>query len=321
MTIRDVLRRIGTLLGRDGILALFVLLAIAAGGVLHALDAPEAGDALWGGATVVVLVPLTVGVARTLRHGDVGVDAIALLAMAVAVALGQYLAGALVALMLSGGNTLEAFAEGRAERELRSLLERAPRVARRYRDGEIEEVDVAELVPGDRVLVRSGEVIPVDGSVASGETSLDESTVTGESIPVDVTAGDSVRSGTVNAGRPIDISADRSAEQSTYAGIVRLVRAAQHERAPFIRIADRYAAIFLPVTVLAATAAWIGSGDSVRALAVLVVATPCPLILAAPVAIISGSRAPPPVGSWSRVGERSRRWARPVPSFSTRRAP
>jgi heavy metal translocating P-type ATPase len=283
-----VFRRIGSVFGRDGMIALLVLLAIVAGAVLHLFGAPEAGDALWGGATVVVLVPLAVGVIRTLLEGDVGVDAIALLAMAGAVILGEYLAGAVVALMLSGGNTLESYAQGRARRELRTLLERAPRTARRYRDGGIEEVDVAELAPGDLVLVRSGEVMPVDGTVSSGRTSIDESTVTGEPIPVDVEAGDPVRSGTVNAGHPVDVTAQRSAEQSTYAGIVRLVRAAQEERAPFIRLADRYAAVFLPVTLIAAAAAWIGSGDSVRALAVLVVATPCPLILAAPVAIISG---------------------------------
>jgi len=282
------MRRILTAIGRDGLIAIFVLAALAAGGLLHLLDTPRAGDALWAAATVLVLVPLTIGVARTLLRGGVGVDAIALLAMATAVALGEYLAGAVVGLMLSGGNTLEHYAQGRAQRELRSLLERAPRSARRYRDGEIEEVDVSALAPGDRVLVRSGEVLPVDGVVASGATSLDESTVTGESLPVAASSGTTVRSGTLNVGTPIDVEATRSAEESTYAGIVRLVRAAQEARAPFVRLADRYSAFFLPFTLLVAGGAWALSGDEVRALAVLVVATPCPLILAAPVALISG---------------------------------
>ncbi len=275
-------------LGPNGILALLVLGAIASGGALHLLDRPTAGDLVWGGATVVVLVPLATGLARTVARGRIGVDAIALLAMAGAVALGEYLAGAVVALMLAGGNTLESYASDRARRELRTLLERAPRSARRYRDGEVEEVDVGELEPGDVVLVRAGEVLPVDGVVTAGSSSVDESAVTGESLPQEVGRGSGVRSGTVNVGVQIEVRAQRSAEDSTYAGIVRLVRAAERERAPFVRLADRYSAVFLPLTLILAAAAWIGSGDPVRALAVLVVATPCPLILATPVAIISG---------------------------------
>jgi len=274
--------------GRDGLLAIFVLVAIALGAVLHLSGNPVAGDVVWGGATVVVLVPLAVEVARTVAGGRVGVDAIALLAMGVAVALGEYLAGAVVALMLAGGNTLEAYASGRARRELRTLLAHAPRRARRYSDGEVEEVDVAALVPGDVVLVRTGEVLPVDGVVESGTSAVDEATVTGESLPRDVHPGSTVRSGTVNVGSQVEVLAQRSAEESTYSGIVRLVRAAEQERAPFVRLADRYSTIFLPLTLAVATAAWLASGDPVRALAVLVVATPCPLILATPVAIISG---------------------------------
>jgi heavy metal translocating P-type ATPase len=216
------------------------------------------------------------------------VDAIALLAMVAALAMGEYLAGAVVALMLSGGNALEDYAAGKAKRELRSLLEHAPRVAHRYADSGLEEIDAEMIAPGDRLMVRSGEVVPADCLIESGSTSIDESAVTGESLPVSVTPGEILRSGTLNLGNPIDVTAARSAADSTYAGIVRLVRSAESERAPFVRLADRYAAIFLPVTLIVAAAAWIGSGDEVRALAVLVVATPCPLILATPIAIISG---------------------------------
>ena len=275
-------------IGRDGMLAIFVLASIAGGAALHLAGEPTAGNVVWGAATVIVLVPLALEVARTLAGGRVGVDAIALLAMAVAVALGEYLAGAVVALMLAGGNTLEAYASGRARRELRALLAHAPRRARRYADGELEEVDVDTLVPGDVVLVRTGEVLPVDGAIASGTGVVDDSAVSGESLPKDVRPGSSVLSGTVNVGTPLEILAQRSAEDSTYSGIVRLVRAAEEERAPFVRLADRYSAVFLPLTLIVAAAAWLGSGDPVRALAVLVVATPCPLILATPVAIISG---------------------------------
>ena len=165
-------------------------------------------------------------------------------------------------------------------------MHRGSRIAT-HRSG-LEEIDAELVEPGDRLMIRSGEVVPADCLIESGSTSIDESAVTGESLPVSVEPGGMLRSGTLNIGSPIDVAAARRAADSTYAGIVRLVRSAEHERAPFVRLADRYAAIFLPVTLIVAAAAWIGSGDQVRALAVLVVATPCPLILATPIAIISG---------------------------------
>jgi heavy metal translocating P-type ATPase len=251
-------------------------------------DHPQAADTVWAAVTAIVLVPLALDVGRSLLRRDPGVDAIALLAMGAALAMGEYLAGAVVALMLSGGNALEDYAAGRAKRELRSLLEHAPRVAHRYTPSGLEEIDAELVEPGDHLMIRSGEVVPADCLIESGSTSIDESAVTGESLPVSVAPGGMLRSGTLNIGSPIDVAAARSAADSTYAGIVRLVRSAEHERAPFVRLADRYAAIFLPVTLIVAAAAWIASGDQVRALAVLVVATPCPLILATPIAIISG---------------------------------
>jgi heavy metal translocating P-type ATPase len=275
-------------LGRPLYLAAAALAAIAIGGALALAEHGVAAEVVWAAVTAVVLVPLTVEVAGSLLRRDPGVDAIALLAMATALALGEYLAGAVVGLMLSGGNALEEYAGGRAKRELRSLLERAPRVAHRYAEGGLEEIGAEEIQPEDRLLIRSGEVVPADCVIASGASSVDESAVTGESLPASVAAGDRLRSGVLNLGRPLDVVAERSAEDSTYAGIVRLVRSAERERAPFVRLADRYAVVFLPVTLIVAAAAWIASGDEVRALAVLVVATPCPLILATPIAIISG---------------------------------
>ena len=270
------------------LLAAGVLVAIGVGGLLHLLSESVAGDAVWAIATAVVLIPLAWTVGRCVLHGDVGVDAIALVAMAASLALGEYLAGAVVGLMLAGGNALEDSAAGRARRELSSLVGRAPRVAHRRVGDRIEKVPVEALVVGDHVLVRQGEVVPVDGLVMSGEAVLDESALSGEALPLSYKQGAPVRSGTANAGDAFELRATRPASESAYAGIVRLVRQAESHKAPFVRMADRYAAFFLPVTLIAAGVAWVLSGDPVRGLAVLVVATPCPLILAAPVAILSG---------------------------------
>ena len=265
-----------------------VLVAVVAGLVLAATGGGVAADALWGACVAIVLIPLTWGVVRTLAGGNLGVDAIALLAMAASLAFGEYLTGAVIALMLSGGNALEYAAAGRARRELTLLIERAPRTARRHRDGHLEEVPVGEVVLDDVLLVRTGEVVPVDGLVVSGIAVLDESALTGEPLPVEHSLGDPVRSGVTNAGTPFELRATRVAAESAYAAIVRLVRQSEAARAPFLRMADRYAAVLLPVTLAIAVAAAVISGDGVRALAVLVVATPCPLILAAPIALISG---------------------------------
>ncbi len=273
---------------RPLLLAAVTLALIVAGGALHLLGEPTAGDAVWAATVAVMLVPLTWSIARTLARGRVGVDAIALVAMAGALAIGEYLAGAVIALMLSGGNALESMAARRARRELTALLERMPTIAHR-RVGEIwEEVPVDRLAVGDLVLVRAGELIPIDGAVESARATIDESTLTGEPLPVTRVRGSVVQSGTANAGAAFELRATRLASESAYANLVRLVRAAETQRAPFIRLADRYAAFFLPFTLAVAGAAWALSGEPVRAVAVLVVATPCPLILAAPIAIISG---------------------------------
>ncbi len=272
----------------ERLVALGALAGIGAGGLLYLLDQPRAGDALWAATTAVMLVPLTWSVAKTLARGVLGVDAIALVAMAGALALGEYLAGAVVALMLAGGNALEASAGRRARRELTLLVERAPHSAHRRTGDAIEEISVDAIAIGDIVVVRPGEILPVDGAVASDEAVVDESALTGEPLPVSFRRGGRVRSGTANAGSVFELRATRLASESAYAALVRLVQAASAERAPLVRLADRYAAIFLPVTAIVAGLAWAISGDAVRALAVFVVATPCPLILAAPIALISG---------------------------------
>jgi heavy metal translocating P-type ATPase len=160
-------------------------------------------------------------------------------------------------------------------------------VARRYARAGIEEVPVGEVARGNRLVVGPGEVVPVDGRLLAGAV-LDESALTGEPLPVHREPGEDVRSGVVNAGPPLDMLATSLAEDSTYAGVVRLVEQAQAGSAPFVRTADRFAVVFVPVTLVLAAGAWLVSGDVVRAVAVLVVATPCPLLLAAPIAIMSG---------------------------------
>jgi heavy metal translocating P-type ATPase len=273
----------------DRVLAAVEVLAIGVGLALRAAGREAAGDALLAAAIAVLLVALTLDVARTMVvERRFGVDLIALVAIAGALALGEYLAGAVIALMLSGGQALEGFAAGRARRELTALVARVPHVAHRRRGDALEEVPVQHLVVGDVVVVRTGEVLPVDGTVVADEAVLDESALTGESLPVTRAAGEAVLSGTANAGAPFELRATRPAAESAYAALVRLVEQAEHSRAPFNRMADRYAMAFLPLTLVVAGAAWAASGDPVRALAVVVVATPCPLILAAPIALVAG---------------------------------
>ena len=273
---------------RERALAVVAFAALLAGAILWLLGEPGWADAAWGLGAAVVLVPLTVDTARSLFHGDVGVDAIALIAIAGALVLGEQLAAAIVALMMSGGAALEAWAAGRARRELRLLVDRAPRVAHRHLDGRVEQVPVEELRVGDLVAIRAGELVPADGVVEGADAIVDESALTGEPLPVTMSAGSPVRSGTTNAGNAFEARVTRPAEDSAYAAIVRLVRAAQGDRARFTRLADRYAVFFLPFTLVVAGIAWAAAGDPTRGLAVMVVATPCPLILAAPIAFVGG---------------------------------
>jgi heavy metal translocating P-type ATPase len=274
---------------RAQILAVFALVAIVIGGLLYLIGEGAAGQTVWRVAVAVLAAELAVEVGRTvIVEHSLGVDTIALVAMLGALALGQELAGVVIGLMFSGGAALEAIASRRARRELTALVQRAPKTAQLRIDDRLEEVAVERVGAGDVVLVRTGEVVPVDGTLISPEAVIDTSTLSGESLPETVRCGMPVLSGCANAGSPFDVRADRPARDSAYAALVRLVQQAQTQRAPMVRMADRYAGFFLPVTLVAAALAWALSGDPVRALAVLVVATPCPLILAAPIALVSG---------------------------------
>ncbi len=269
------------------------LVAIALGGLVAGGYAwlntlPQLAGWLWAAGTVPVVIGLAVSMTRDLLAGRMGVDAVAFVSMSAALLLGENLAAVVVAIMYAGGNLLEDFAIERAERDLRSLADRAPRIAHRRVNSSVFDAPVEDIAVGDLILVRAGEVIPIDGTLSSDSASVDEAALTGEPIPVTRRKGEPIRSGTVNAGETFEMRATAVASESTYAAIVRMVTAAQTAKAPFIRIADRYALILLPVTLLLAAAAWGFSGDPIRGLAVLVASTPCPLILAAPVAFIAG---------------------------------
>ncbi len=269
------------------------LLPLTAGGlalgiVLALSGRDDLAAVAWAIPSAVIGLRLAWSILSDLAHGEAGVDVIAILAIAGAIAMSELLAAAVIGLMLATGEALDRYAEGRAHRELTALLGRAPRDVHRYEDGDLVRRPLEAVAVGDRLLVKPGEVVPVDGLVLGGAAVLDESALTGEARPVVRDEGDQVSSGTVNAGSPFDLRAIATADASTYAGIVRLVREAELSKAPFVRMADRYALLFVPLTLLLAGAAWLISGDPGRALAVVVVATPCPLLLAAPIAIVAG---------------------------------
>ncbi|MFC3495782.1 heavy metal translocating P-type ATPase [Glycomyces rhizosphaerae] len=273
--------------GRDVLLftAATVLLLV---GVAFALAGNEVFAAgVWIAVTVLGLAYSTVTIAVSLRHRRPSVDVIAWLALVGALLVKEPLAGAIIAVMLFTGGVLEARASARAKRELSALAARAPRIARREDPDGVHEIPVAEVAIGDRLLVGAGEIVPVDGRLLES-TSFDESALSGEPMPVERPAGDDVRSGVVNAGRPARMTATETAARSAYTGVLRLVEQAQASTAPFVRLADRFALAFVPLTLAVSGLAWALSGDPVRAVAVLVVATPCPLLLAAPIAIMSG---------------------------------
>ena len=254
------------------------------------LSAPEVTRWLYSIFALAVAGIEGVQMAKQLRHGIVGIDILAIVAIVSTVMVGEFFASIIIVFMVSGGKALEDFAQGRARRELDALLEREPQVAHRTSPGSdhIEDITAAEVQVADTILVRSGEVVPVDGLLLSASASFDESSLTGESMPVTRVAGDTVLSGSVNGVTATTITATALARDSQFQAIVALVESASSNRAPVVRLADRYAIPFTAVSIAIAAVAWIISGDPVRFAEVLVLATPCPLVLAAPVAFIGG---------------------------------
>ena len=264
------------------------LTGLAAGVVFWASGNQALAQRAWAAGSIPVALGLLISIVRDFLAGRAGVDVIALLSMTGALLLEENLAAIVVAVMYAGGTMLEDFAVSRAERDLKALIDRAPRVAHRTRLGPVDDIPVAEIAVGDAILVRAGEVIPVDGVLSDPDATVDEAALSGEPIPVNRHAGEAIRSGAVNAGQTFSMVATATEGESTYAGIVRMATAAQTAKAPTIRLADRFALLLLPAAIGLAGVAWMIAGDPVRGLAVLVAATPCPLILAAPVAYIAG---------------------------------
>lgn len=264
------------------------LVSLTSGLIAWGMGYGNAAQWIWAFGTAPVAIGLLVSMVEDFLAGRVGVDAVAFVSMTAALILGENLAGIVVAIMYAGGAVLEDFAIERAQSDLKSLVDRAPRVAHRSSNSTVEEIPIEDVCVNDQLMVRAGEVVPVDGILLDENAVLDESALTGEPLPVNRTKGETIRSGSVNTGAAFAFRATATAGESTYAGIVRMVTAAQAAKAPFIRLADQFAIFLLPITLAVAGVAWLYSGDPVRGLAVLVAATPCPLIIAAPVAFIAG---------------------------------
>jgi heavy metal translocating P-type ATPase len=234
-------------------------------------------------------IPLIVGMWDDIRSGSYGIDILALTAIIGSVLLHQYWAAIVIVLMLTGGEALEDFADRRAQRELRALLEHAPQQAHVLRGRKVLDLKAGDVHAGDKLLIRPGEVVPVDAEILEGSSGFDESTLTGESLPVTKEKGGIILSGSIAQDGEVTAKAIHSAADSQYQQIVALVQSADAKQAPFVRLADRYSIPFTVCAYLIAIAAWYAGGrEAIRFLEVIVVATPCPLLLAAPIALISG---------------------------------
>lgn len=279
---------------RAAILPALTVLALIGGSAMHLVAATDPWAPLAMRTALVLLgAPVVLGTVRGMLQGEFAADVVATLAIVTAALIpDQAFAGLVIVLMQTGGELLDAYAEGRASDAVRELEAAAPRIAHRLRGAAVAEgvddVAAESVAVGECLLVRPGEMVPCDGEVLEGSSSLDTSRITGEPLPERVSAGAHVRSGVVNTSSPLVLRVTAPARDSLYARIVELVRSAQGEKSPIQRLADRWAVWFTPVTLAACALAWFASHDPARVLAVLVVATPCPLLLATPVAVIGG---------------------------------
>ena len=278
---------------KEAVIPALTLLGVIVGLVMHVVPAADPYAPTFLMVALVLLGgPVVLETLRGMLRGEFAADVVAMLAIVTAVVLREPFAGLVIVLMQTGGELLDAYAEGRASDAVRELEAAAPRIAHRLTgaivaDG-VSDIAADQIAIGDRLLIRPGEMIPCDGEVVEGTSSLDTSRITGEPLPERVGPGAHVRSGVVNTSSPLVLRAAARASESLYARIVELVRSAQGEKSPIQRMADRWAIWFTPVTLVACGIAWFVSGDASRVLAVLVVATPCPLLLATPVAVIGG---------------------------------
>lgn len=273
---------------RSSLIAGLTLALLVVGGILHLALGVEAARRVGLIGLVIVGAPLVWRTLRDARRGRFATDIVATLAIIAAVALDQPLAGLVIVLMQSGGETLERFAEGRASAAVRALEEAAPRIAHRVVGDRVEDVPAERVAIGDLVLIRPGDLLPTDGEVVDGESDLDTSALTGEPTPVRAAPGTVVMSGSLNGSGVLRVRVTAPAAESQYARIVELVRTAQASKAPVQRLADRYAVWFTPLVLVLCAVTFALTRDWLRVLSVLVVATPCPLILATPIAIVGG---------------------------------
>jgi heavy metal translocating P-type ATPase len=236
----------------------------------------------------ILVLPLLWGMVQDVRDGTYGIDLLAATAIITSIVLGQYWAGMVIVLMLTGGEALEDYAGRRAQSELSALLKHAPHHAHVIHKNQVVDVPIHDVRVGDKIIIKPGEVVPVDAIITEGTADFDESSLTGESLPQPKQVDDQLLSGSVSQDGAVTARAIRTAADSQYEQIIKLVRGATHSQAPFVRLADRYAIPFTVIAFAIAGAAWAVSGEAIRFLSVLVVATPCPLILAAPIAVISG---------------------------------
>lgn len=261
---------------------------------LHAVDQDELGRWIAIVYVAAFVVWTLAGMIRDVIRGHVGLDILAVVAMVATLAVGEYIASLIIVLMLSGGEALEDYATRRAKRDLTALLDRSPRIGHVILhphtpdSDEVEDVSVDDVAVGDVLLVRPSEIVPVDGVLLTESGTFDESSLTGESLPVTRHAGGEVLSGAINGTRAVRIRAVRRSADSQYQQIIALVRAAEGSKAPVVRLADRFAIPFTAVSLVLAGTAWAISGDPTRFAEVLVLATPCPLLIAAPVAFLGG---------------------------------
>lgn len=269
---------------------LVLVFFIAAASILaqFAFNAPLVARFIITVAGGILALSMFIEMVKTLRKGNYGVDLLAITAIIATLLVGEYWASLIIILMLVGGETLEDYAAGRANRELSALLQKTPDIAHVMQEGKVVDMDLDDVEIGAHLLIKPMEVVPIDGVLLSEAAILDESSVTGETKPNELQQGDEILSGAINGSSSIEIRTSVAASESQFQKIVALVREAEATPANFVRLADRYAVPFTIMAYIIAAVAYFISGDPVRIAEVLVVASPCPLILAAPIAFVSG---------------------------------
>lgn len=269
---------------------LAIILAIAAVALIlqYALHQPLWAQGLVTIVGAIMAINMFIGMIKTLRSGKYGVDLLAIMAVVATLSISEYWAAMVILVMLIGGDALEDYAARKANSELKSLLDNSPQTAHLLTATGTNDVEVDLVKVGQKVLVKPGELVPVDGQIIKGSGSFNEASLTGESKPVDKEIGDTVMSGSVNGDNAVTITVTKLAKDSQYQQLVKLVKEAESTPAHFVRLADRYAVPFTILAIVISVTAWWLSGDPRRFAEVLVVASPCPLILAAPVAMVSG---------------------------------